>query len=83
LSTGPSLLEKESAGSGTTANMVAIEFLPTGSLNLGSMSSSRIYLLLAVGRYDGTSLISNGSDISNWAQIRIASATGSISFARP
>jgi prepilin-type N-terminal cleavage/methylation domain-containing protein len=71
---------------GATASVVALEFLPTGALNTGSMATpSNIYLLLTDGFYNGTSLTytEKQSPMNNWAQVRINYLTGEISVVRP
>jgi hypothetical protein len=83
LTTGTTLLSNQSAGN-ATANMVALEFLPTGALNTGA-SPSNVYLLLTEGFYNGTSLTytEKQSPMNDWAQIRVGYLTGIVSVVRP
>jgi len=84
LTTGSPVLTGQPVGSYATADMVALEFLPTGGLNTGT-SSYNVYLLLTEGSYNGSSInyTEKQTPLTNWAQIRIAYLTGTLSIVRP
>jgi prepilin-type N-terminal cleavage/methylation domain-containing protein len=84
LTTGSPQMTNQSAVNNTTADMVALEFLPTGALNTGA-NTYNVYLLLTQGSYNGSSLsyTEGQTPLSDWAQIRISYLTGSISVVRP
>lgn len=75
-------LTNQSTGA-ITANMTAIEFSPTGAVNLGTKNNAMLYVLLTEGYTSGSSLVYTRMDHPNWAMVRLTPLTGRVSVLRP
>lgn len=85
LSGTPDPALQDIATNGAVANAACFEFLPDGSLQVGSAASNRMYLLLVEGSLpEGQTIpVSTRAGKANWAQVRVAPLTGRISVVKP